>query len=235
MQTGVLKPLKRLAAVACAVLAISAVPLAMSIAADTAADRQLEDLQAVLDGIDARYDGAAGFSAAFYQASTLKALGITDTATGRLTVKRPDKMLWIYDAPESQTIVTDGDHLWIYRPADNQVMLGAAPAFFRDGKGASFLTNTREVRSQFHVSMAPSDRPDTLKLQLLPRTPQADIARILVTVDNASKKVVEIVTVNVNDDETRIDLSGIVFHDTLPDSMFNFNIPDGVDIVRIDE
>ncbi len=196
-------------------------------------ETQLAAIEETLDGIDKRYAGK-GFSATFYQASTLKALGITDTATGRLTVKQPDKMLWIYDAPETQTIITDGAHLWIYRPADNQVMLGAAPTFFKDGKGASFLTDTRRVREQFHVSEVPPERAGTVRLQLLPRAPQADIARILVTVNPKTYEIVAIMTVNTQEDETLIELSGIVFSDGLPDNLFEFNIPDGVDIISLD-
>lgn len=222
-----------LAAVCTTLMFLIALPMAAA-AADSDGDSQLAALDRILDGIDRRYAGE-GFSAAFFQSSTLQALGITDTAKGRLTVKRPGKMLWIYDAPDTQTIVTDGEHLWIYRPADNQVMVGTAPAFFRDGKGASFLTDTRKVREQFHVSQVPPDRPDTIRLQLLPRTPQADITRILVTVDQKSNQVVDIVTINTQNDETRIELRDIVFQDNLPDSLFRFTIPEGVNIVSLDE
>jgi len=215
-----------------AALILVAMPAALG-ASEADGEAQLAALGKILDGIDQRY-ADKGFSAAFYQASTLKALGITDTATGRLTVKQPDKMLWIYDAPETQTIVTDGAHLWIYRPVDNQVMLGAAPTFFKDGKGASFLTDTRRVREQFHVSEVPPERADTIRLQLLPRAPKADIARILVTVNPTTYEIVAIMTVNTQEDETLIELSGIVFSDSLPDSLFEFNIPEGVDIISLD-
>jgi outer membrane lipoprotein carrier protein len=216
------------------VLTVTTLSPAAPQAADIGGEAQFTRLQEILDGIDQRYAGP-GFSAAFSQSSTLKALGVTDTATGRLTVKRPDKMLWIYDTPESQTIVTDGARLWIYRPADNQVMLGAAPSFFRDGKGASFLTDTRHIRDQFHVSQVTATRPGTYQLQLIPRKPQGDIARILVSVTADTKTVVEIVTINIYDDETKIALSSIAFEEKLPDDLFTFTIPDGADVVRLDE
>lgn len=218
----------------CAALMATALPQTIVAAADNDADNQLAMLQEILDGIDKRYSGP-GFTATFFQESTLKALGITDTANGRLTVKRPDKMQWIYDSPESQTLITDGRHLWIYRPADNQVMVGTAPAFFKDGKGASFLTNTRRVREQFHVSLIASEKPETRRLQLIPRKPQADIARILVGVTKRSHEVTDIVTINTQGDETRITLSDIVFRDNLPDSLFEFTIPEGVNIISLDE
>ena len=197
------------------------------------ADNQMAQLDEILGRVDMRYS-QQGFSADFFQASTLRALGVTDTASGRLTVKRPDKMLWVYETPEPQTIVTDGIHLWIYRPMDNQVMLGTAPNFFRDGKGASFLTDIRNVRNQFHVTIVKAELPGTDRLQLIPRRPQHDIGRILVAVDKKTSNIIEIVTFNSYDDETRIELRNIVFLNNLTDRMFQFAIPEDTEIVRID-
>jgi outer membrane lipoprotein carrier protein len=92
-------------------------------------------LSKILDGLENRYAGP-GFSAKFFQESMLKAMQISDTAEGKLTVKRPGKMRWEYTIPDVQTVVSDGRTMWIYRPADNQVMVGKAPSFFAGGKGA---------------------------------------------------------------------------------------------------
>jgi outer membrane lipoprotein carrier protein len=200
--------------------------------ADTA-DDPLAQLDEILGRVDMRYSHQ-GFSADFFQSSTLRALGMTDTANGRLTVKRPDKMLWVYEKPEPQTIVTDGIRLWIYRPMDNQVMLGTAPNFFKDGKGASFLTDIRNVRNQFHVTIVKAERPGTDRLQLIPRRTQHDIGRILVSIDRETSNIVEIVTFNSYDDETRIELRNIVFQNNLTDKMFQFAVPEDTEIVRID-
>ncbi|MEJ2661987.1 MAG: outer membrane lipoprotein carrier protein LolA [Desulfobacteraceae bacterium] len=52
-------------------------------------------LSKILDGLEKRYAGP-GFSAKFFQESMLKAMQISDTAEGSLTVKRPGKMRWEY-------------------------------------------------------------------------------------------------------------------------------------------
>ena len=41
--------------------------------------------------------------------------------------------------------------MWIYRPADNQVMVGKAPSFFADGKGFSFLSDMEAVKKKFYI------------------------------------------------------------------------------------
>ena len=105
-------------------------------------------LDEILKRLESRYS-APGFSARFFQTSTLKAMDITETASGTMVVKRPGMMHWVYEKPDKQVIVTDGKKLWIYRPADNQVTVGSAPSFFGDGKGASFLSNIQSVRKTF--------------------------------------------------------------------------------------
>ena len=91
-------------------------------------------LEQILDRVEALYTDKS-FEAKFMQESTLKAMDITDFASGKIFVRYPGKMRWEYMKPEKQVIITDGFKLWIYRPADNQVMIGSAPTFFSDGKG----------------------------------------------------------------------------------------------------
>jgi len=63
----------------------------------------------IIKKVETRYT-VQGFSANFFQVSTIKAMKITDTAYGRAFFKRPDKMRWEYEKPDRQTIITDGSH-----------------------------------------------------------------------------------------------------------------------------
>ncbi len=190
------------------------------------------NLDTVLAHIEKRY-AVAGFTAHFFETSSLKALKITDTAKGTMTVKRPGKMRWSYETPEPQLIVTDGKELWIYRPNDNQVMEGRAPTLFGNGKGAGFLSNMQELRRQFTVTLEPPNRPGTYLLNLVPHTPTLDIHRIRVTVEAGTYTVVEIVTVNAYGDKTSIHLTDIRFSNAIGDSLFTFSPPPGVQVMQL--
>ena len=109
------------------------------------------NLNNIIDKLEKRYS-QTGYSAVFTQISTLKAIEVTDTASGTMIVKRPGMMRWEYIEPEKQTIISDGDMLWVYRPEDNQVIVGKAPDFFKDGKGAGFLSNMEILILLFNVS-----------------------------------------------------------------------------------
>ena len=67
------------------------------------------DLTEILTRLEERY-AVIDFSASFVQHSTLKAMDITDTATGKIFIKKPGKIRWEYHAPDRQIIVSDGAH-----------------------------------------------------------------------------------------------------------------------------
>ena len=121
---------------------------------------------------------ASKFSASFIQTSTIKAMEITDSASGKLYVQYPGKMRWEYLKPESQIIVTDGLQLWMYRPEDNQVMLGQASTFFSEGKGAGFLSDIRLLRKDFTITLEDIRFGDYYNLKLVPLETNWDLSLI---------------------------------------------------------
>lgn len=191
----------------------------------------------ILEEVENKYTNSK-FSADFVQKSTIKAMNITDMATGRVYIKYPGRMRWEYEKPDRQIIITDGDKLWVYRPDDNQVMTGKAPTLFRDGKGASFLSDIRLIRQKFDISLeqGPPEESDLFHhLILKPREKTLDISEIRLMVSRQTFSVLQVMTLNFYGDETRIDLINFEFDVDIDDSQFSFTIPQGVDVVQIDE
>jgi outer membrane lipoprotein carrier protein len=143
-------------------------------------------------------------------------------------------MRWQYTAPEPQTIVTDGTRLWVYRPADRQVMVGAAPSFFGDGKGAGFLADIDQLRSRFEIAPSPESPGSRCGLTLVPRQKQPEIMRIELEILPEAFTIEAITTFNAYGDKTRIVLQDVVFHDHIDDALFVFKIPEGVEIMQMD-
>jgi outer membrane lipoprotein carrier protein len=191
----------------------------------------------ILDRVEKKYADSK-FSADFIQKSTIKAMQITDLATGKLYIKYPGMMRWEYEKPDRQIIITDADKLWIYRPEDNQVMTGNAPTFFRDGKGASFLSDIRLIRQKFDISLEQGKQGQSdlfYHLKLIPLEKTLDISTIRLMVSRQTFNVLQVTTLNFYGDETRIDLINSAFGVDLEDSLFSFKIPEGVDVIQIDE
>ena len=201
--------------------------------ASTADDLSLS-LDEIITHVEKRYS-VSGFTAQFSQTSTIKAMDITDNASGKAFFKRPGKMRWEYETPERQMIITDGNTLWIFRPDDNQVMIGKAPSFFQGGKGFSFLSDMEEIRRKFKMSLEKKSPEGFFVLKLLPREKTYDVVEIFLTISTATFDVVEIVTYNSYGDETRFVFSNIQFKKKIDDSLFHFNIPKDVEVLHLDE
>jgi outer membrane lipoprotein carrier protein len=200
----------------------------------TAAGDNTATLSKILDGLEKRYAGP-GFSAKFFQESMLKAMQISDTAEGSLTVKRPGKMRWEYTIPDAQTVVSDGRTMWIYRPADNQVMVGKAPAFFSGGKGAGFLSDIRQVRKSFSIKVLKAENDAYYRLRLTPKKKSPDLADVILSVKKTNFQVDQVITHNTYGDETQITLSDYRFNLDPKDSLFTFTPPEGVDVVHVNQ
>jgi outer membrane lipoprotein carrier protein len=191
-------------------------------------------LEQILDRVEKHYTGKS-FQANFIQESTIKAMDIVDFASGKIFVRYPGMMRWEYEKPEKQTIITDAHKLWIHRPADNQVLTGSAPAFFSDGKGASFLSDIKLVRKKFKISLENSTEDFFYELMLQPLEKKLDVTDIRLAVTKNTFTVIRIITYNSYGDENRIEFTNHQFDVKLDESLFSFKIPPGADVLQLDE
>jgi len=191
-------------------------------------------LNELINKVEKHYS-VSGFTADFSQTSSIKAMEITDSASGRAYFKRPGKMRWEYETPDRQIIITDGKTLWVFRPEDNQVMIGKAPSFFKGGKGFSFLSDMKVIKQKFDMVLEKESKEGFFVLKLLPREKTYDIAEIYLWISRNTFDVVRILTYNSYGDETRIILNNIQLKKELDDSLFSFEITEGIEVLNLDE
>jgi outer membrane lipoprotein carrier protein len=188
----------------------------------------------IMDRVEARYD-VEGISARFFQTSTYKALDITDSAEGRIYIKKPGRMRWEYETPEKKNFITDGESLWVYLPEENQVMMGSAATIFGDGKGGAFLSDMTLIRKFFTVELASDDPEGYWILELTPVEPSGDIQTVTLTVLKESFNILQVATENAYGDVTCHTFDAPEFDRKLDDAMFSFTIPDGTEVLLMEE
>ncbi len=191
-----------------------------------------DTIDTIVAGVEARYN-VPGFSADFDQESILKAMAVTDMASGKMMVRQPGKMRWEYRVPEPQTIITDGNDLWVYRPEENQVLVGKAPALFGDGKGAGFLSNIKSIRKGFQITLEPAEASNRYRLKLVPNKSTVDLMAVQLDIAKHSFDLIRITTFNVYGDETRIELKNINFDNLPSEALFRFDVPEGADVLQM--
>ncbi len=73
------------------------------------------------------------------------------------------------------------------------------------------------------------------RLRMVPKKESPDLADVILSVQKTSFRVDQVITHNAYGDETQITLSDYQFNLDPKDNLFTFEIPDGVDVVRVDQ
>jgi outer membrane lipoprotein carrier protein len=185
----------------------------------------------VVKKLQARYDATKDFTADFTQAVEAATLGKTLESSGQVFFKRPGRMRWEFVAPEKQTIVADGQTLWVHQPDHHQVLKTPFRAAFQSATPVSFLFGVGELAKDFNPSLVPSPSPDVIQLKLVPKQEQ-EIGVLVLDVD---AKTYDIVAAEVADplgNVTRLKFSNLKRDVGLADSQFAFTAPPGTDVVE---
>ena len=156
----------------------------------SAASRPLP-VSEVLEKVRQRY-GTADLEADFVQESHLKAMGIADVAKGHVYFRSPAMMHWHYQTPEEHRIITDGHTVWLYRPAENQVMLGQAAEYFGDIKIVDVFTDPERLMNDFEVTLAPEafQEKGWYVLKLVPKIKRSNLATLYLSISKSTFDIV---------------------------------------------
>jgi outer membrane lipoprotein carrier protein len=185
-----------------------------------------------LSGLEKRYSKKA-FIADFSQVSKLKVLEIDETASGKAMFSFPGKMKWEYFEPQQHQIITNGKMLWIYRPDLNQVIIGDAENFFKQGGGGAFLSDISIIKEKYIISIK-ENRETSFKLYLIPKEKTPEIQSILILVSKKDYNIKKVITSNIYEDTIELEFNNIEFK-TIEDSIFEFSLPENTNIINMDD
>lgn len=174
-----------------------------------------------------RHRSVADLTARFVQTYRSGALGREVVERGTLAIKPPGRMRWDYEEPEKKTFVSDGKTAYFYVPADRQVIVRDQAG--EHGLAITLLSGGANILDRFEAGMeiGPTGQP---RLRLTPRTPDPDVDKVYVEVDEASRvKSLDIVDTQGN--RSRFRFEGIRENVGLSDKLFHFDIPNGVEVI----
>ena len=188
--------------------------------------------ETVLDRLQRNYDATTDFIADFSQETEVKTLNRSLKASGKLTFKRPGKMLWRYETPKGQFVLADGKHLYFYQPEQNQIIKSPLKNAFRSDIPLSFLLGLGNLKKDFNATLkAVEEKQYILRLE-----PKADAGGYSDIHMGVSKDTFDILWVSVRDGAdnlTTLRFSEMRKGVGVKDSLFELQIPSGADIVEL--
>ena len=177
--------------------------------------------------LDQRHRALGGLSARFTQTYRSGLLGREVVERGVVQIKRPGRMRWEYHQPEKKTFVCDGTNFYFYVPADRQVIVreqaGARglPTLLLSGQGA--------IADQFEVAFEAGPSAGR-SLRLTPRRPDPEIESVRLDLD-ARERIVGLEVLDVQGNRSTFRFDDLREGQRLPDRLFRFDIPAGVEVV----
>jgi outer membrane lipoprotein carrier protein len=181
-----------------------------------------------------KYDTIKDFSADFvhvYQGGVLRK---QLTERGHVFVKKPGKMRWEYLAPDDKLFVSDGVKIYSYIPQDNQVIVSTVPRDDQASTPTLFLAGKGNLTRDFTPSageVPPGMPAGTQAIKLVPRSPQQEYDWLLLAVDTRTLQIRGLVTVDAQGGTSTFSFTNLKENVGLPDKLFAFKMPRGVDIV----
>jgi outer membrane lipoprotein carrier protein len=186
----------------------------------------------IVDSLQKNYDATVDFVADFRQETEVKTLNRNLKAWGKLTFKRPGKMLWRYEEPKGQIVLADGKNLYFYQPEQNQVIKSPLSNAFRSDIPLSFLLGLGNLKKDFNVALKGADENQYV-LRLEPKGDLGGFSEVLVGVSRGTSDILWVSVRDAASNVTTIRFSAMRKGIGVPESLFRFQLPDGVDVVEL--
>jgi outer membrane lipoprotein carrier protein len=201
----------------CALLLVCGAPWAEAADAADAAD--------VIAKVEAKYGPVTALKASFTQITRSEALG-DQQQSGRLAVERPSKMRWDF-AGYGRQFITDGSTMWIYNPADKQVLRYSD--FSTAAATADALLQSLDKLSElFDVELRGTEPGPVLGLR--PKGEQSQVKELQLSL-TAELLVSKVQIVDGFGGITELAFENVELPDDIPDEQFTFTVPEGVEVV----
>lgn len=195
------------------------------------AAQALPPAQDVAAALQKKYDTVRDFSADFVHVYEGGVLRRKSTESGTVFIKKPGKMRWNYEKPEKKLFVADGQKIYLYVPADKQVMVSPVPKEDEATSAVLFLMGKGNLTRDFTVRHGDEGTADTYVLHLRPRIRQAEYDWLQITVDRGTLQIRELTAADAQGGRSTFRFSNFKENTGVADKTFAFTIPRGTDVI----
>lgn len=197
----------------------------------SAASFPAENEDQIVDQLQKSYDSIVDFTADFRQETELKTLNKTLKAFGKVTFKRPGKMLWRYDEPKNQWVLADGKSLYFYQPDQKQVLKTPLKNAFRSDVPLTFLLGIGNLKRDFKAT-SKGVEGNLYVLQLGPKDGKG-VDEVTLGVDRQNYQITWARIRDGAGNLTTVHFSNIRRGVGVNDSVFRMQVPEGADVVDV--
>ena len=186
--------------------------------------------QQALDSIQRQYEKVSTFEADFTQRSYVKMMNQTQSVKGTVKIKKPGKMKWVYGAPDTQILISDGKNLWLYVPEEEQATRVPVESIYSSNTPALFLAGKGKLTQSFNVESVSEENKNIL-VTLVPKNDDHGLARLILHADKKNYQITGSTVYDKLGNKTEIRFSQIRINREIPEEQFQLKTPPGVEIL----
>lgn len=187
-------------------------------------------LDALLQQLAAKYGSVSVLRGSFVQ--TTGSVYGDQTQNGTVVLKRPGRMRWEFTGDAQgggKQFVSDGSTLWIYSPAEKQVIRVAN--FGAQAESAFAVFQSLDKLGQLYAVKLGENSPASHQLIVTPKPgDEAQFTKLVLTFD-AKLDIDELSITDSFATVTRMDFTKLVAGGEARDDVFSFTVPAGVQVV----
>lgn len=171
-------------------------------------------------------EGLTGLQAHFTQYELVENNQKVDPNSGQVWMQVPALFRWQYVEPIEQLIVADGEKVWVYDEDLEQVTVKAQD---NDLNPIYVIINDEKSQQHYHIKHEMS-RQDIDWISLTPKVRNEEVQTVWLAVHEQT--IIQIKVVNQMGQTMVFEFNDIQKNPDMPEDMFNFVPPEGVDVVQ---
>ena len=169
------------------------------------------------------------FQADFNQIVNSQDGRIQDRTSGKVWLQTPDKLRWVYLGDFPETIVADGNNIWIHDESLQQVTVKPQSDQAADSP-LMLLADISQLDTQFHVTEL-GDYENMILLELKSQDSESEFERLLLGLDNNGIRLM--VMEDAFGQRTEIQFENMLKNQPVDAALFSFSAPEGTDVVGV--
>lgn len=190
----------------------------------------VSDERASVDAIQKSYDATQTLKAHFVQKAYIKMMDQVQETQGEVYIKKPGKMKWTYNAPDPQVLISNNKTLWLYLPKEKQVNKVPVENVYSNNTPALFLAGKGKLLESFNVFQVIRDG-EKITLVMVPKREDMNLEKLVLHADQKNYQIIGSTVYDKLGNKTDIAFSKIEVNPDLPESMFQFTTPEGVEVM----
>ena len=190
----------------------------------------VSDEQASVDAVQKSYDATRTFKARFTQKAYIKMMDQVQETKGEVYIKKPGKMKWTYNAPDPQILISNSKTLWLYLPQEKQVNKVPVENVYSNNTPALFLAGKGKLMESFNVFQVLRDGRE-ITLVMVPKREDMNLEKLVLHADQKNYQIIGSTVYDKLGNKTDITFSQIEINPDLPEEMFQFITPEGVEVM----